>query len=169
MINTVKHVFALLALAWAASGQQIVQPLVGLPQYGVSLEGLVDNPSVVNTSGKAILAYTVWFRNAQGRGPLGIILETQDLRHGIVRTGPVPDSGIRSQTNTGPIVEARLDAVAFGDGQFVGVDWGQNFAMLAAIIDAERSLGQGMLDGKISWGQIESWAKERKAYPRNEP
>jgi len=138
------------------------QQFVGLPQYGVSLEGLVDNPSVVNTSGKGILAYIVRFRNAQGIGHGEIILETRELRHGIVRQGPVPSNGIRSRDNEGPITSATLDAVAFDTGEFVGQDLGQEFPVIAAVIDAERALGEAVLHQKISWEAVEALAKEHR-------
>jgi hypothetical protein len=139
------------------------QQFGGLPQYGVSLEGLVDNPSVINTSGKTVLAYHILLRDARGIGHGQAVILTRELRHGIVRQGPVPPNGIEPVgKNEGPIVSVTLDAVAFDTGEFVGPDIVGDFPVVAAVIDAERTLGEEVLQGKKSAADIEALSKDHK-------
>lgn len=139
---------------------------VGLPQYGVTLTGDPGKPTIVNTSGKVILAWVLWQQDATGFGPSGITIETQNLRNGITRTGPTavaPTGGVLRPDGTlqGAFVKATLQAVVFGDGEYVGEDSLNSFQIVSAGIAAERTFAQLVLSKKISWAEIEALAEDR--------
>lgn len=56
-----KRLIALLAATWGCVGwgQDAVQTLAGLPEYGVELTGTLKNPTIVNNSGKTIIGYVL--------------------------------------------------------------------------------------------------------------
>jgi hypothetical protein len=142
------------------------ETLVGLPQYGVTLTGTPSKPEIVNNSGKTILAWVLWQQDATGSGPSGITMETQNLRNGITRTGstaagPTPAVKRPDGTDQGPFVKATLQAVVFGDGEYVGEDSLNSFQIVSAGIDRERTFAQSVLSKKISWAEIEALAEDR--------
>jgi hypothetical protein len=147
------------------------KPFVGLPQYGVTLTGDPGKPTIVNTSGKVILAWVLWEQDATGFGPSGITIETQNLRNGSMRTGPTaadltvirPTGGVLRPDGTlqGAFVKATLQAVVFGDGEYVGEDSLNSFQIISAGIEAERTFAQSVLSKKISWADIEALAEDR--------
>jgi hypothetical protein len=48
---------------------QVEQPaLQGLPQYGVTLTGTLENPVIENHSGRVVIGYDMRFSDANGRG-----------------------------------------------------------------------------------------------------
>ena len=54
------------AMAIRAQGQQ--PALQGLPTYGVTLSGSLENPLISNNSGRVVISYDVKFSDANGRG-----------------------------------------------------------------------------------------------------
>ena len=106
---------------------QVEQPaLQGLPQYGVTLTGTLENAVLENHSGRVVIGYSMRKADANGRWAVSrqIMAETFLLPAGI------PDGssfalgkqvGV-SVAGQGPIVTVTLRSVIFGDGQFVGVD-----------------------------------------------
>ena len=142
------------------------ETLVGLPQYGVTLTGTPSKPEIVNNSGKTILAWVLWQQDATGSGPSGITMETQNLRNGITRTGstaagPTPAVKRLGGTDQEPFVKATLQAVVFGDGEYVGEDSLNSFQIISTAIGAERTFAQSVLSKKISWTEIDSLARNR--------
>ena len=86
----------------------------------------------------------LWLRDANGVGPSMSVMLTGTLRRANVPppTGPMPPAQIRrswpqvGNPNNGPPVEAVLDAVVFGDGQFVGPDSVHSVERMSVEIDA---------------------------------
>jgi hypothetical protein len=100
-------------MAVRAQGQQ--PALQGLPVYGVTLSGSLENPAIENHPGKTVMAYDMKILDVNGRWFGG----------------------------QGPIVRAALRSVIFADGKFVGADEQgsfEQFAMkLKAITEAHHS------------------------------
>ena len=142
------------------------ETLVGLPQYVVTLTGTPSKPEIVNSSGKTILAWVLWQQDATGSGPSGITMETQNLRNGITRTGSTaagqtPAVKRFDGTDQEPFVKATLQAVVFGDGEYVGEDSLNSFQIISTAIGAERTFAQSVLSKKISWTEIDTLARNR--------
>ena len=160
--------------------------LVGLPGYGVTLTGTPEHPEIVNNSGRTILAYVIWHRDANGGGPVLPTLKTRELRTALVRpasasaptAAPPQSAGVRTTVNGGPIytlsnggvtggniIQAVLQNVIFDDGQFVGTDRSYYFDILSARIDGERSLAQSVSGKQILWDELQAqatqWRNER--------
>jgi hypothetical protein len=60
--------FTILASAMAIRAQVEQPALQGLPAYGVSLSGSLENPGIENHSGRVVIGYDVKFSDANGRG-----------------------------------------------------------------------------------------------------
>lgn len=128
------------ALTVRAQGEQ--PPLVGLPEYGVELEGTAEVPIIVNHSGKTIIGSVVQFKDKDGRGPHGNVIHIDNEDDWIAdgksatttvaamqvskdppRIPLLPDGARPPRLTMGsptPIVQAVLEAVVFRDGHFVG-------------------------------------------------
>ena len=165
-----KTLISFLALSLCA----VAQTLIGLPQYGVELTGSIENPVIVNNSGKAICEVTVMLYDAAGK-PNGTNTESYcfDSLDGVVHPGDsaevhgaVAKSGDPIEVHIDnpknkpvPItVKAVLDSIIFADGSFVGPDnakWFTDAAISYAISSATASL---------SWPVLESLVKVQ---PRN--
>jgi hypothetical protein len=130
--------------ALVAWGQDAVQTLVGLPQYGVELTGTVQNPTIVNNSGKTIIGYVQCMEYASGGCQYRRNLKTRELRLNLKNQSiESPAPVIRAYgPNLTPPTFARvvLDVVVFADGQFVGPDQGHNFEGMANQLLAEQEL-----------------------------
>jgi hypothetical protein len=63
-------------------------PLEGLPEYGVTLSGNVDNPVIENHSGKVVIGYVVKQADQNGRG-----LEARLLLAPSGQPEGIPDGG----------------------------------------------------------------------------
>ena len=150
------------------------------------LSGSAGHPEIVNNSGKTILGYIIWQRDANGGGPVMPTIRTRELRLALVRPAsasaptatPPQSNSISTSSNGGPIytfsnggvtggniIQAVLQAVIFGDGQFVGTDRFHYFDNLSARIDGERTLAQSVSGKKISWDELQAlftqWRNER--------
>jgi hypothetical protein len=140
-------------VAWA---QDTVQTVVGLPEYGVTLTGTVQNPTIVNNSGKTIIGHVLGLGYASGGAQYRRNLTTHGLRLNMKNLAAgIPPGGTESPlshsptvvkawgpTTLTPLTFARvvLDAVVFADGQFVGPDQGHNFEGMANQVIAEHEL-----------------------------
>ena len=95
-----KQLLALLAATtWGCVGwgQDAVQTLVGLPEYGVMLTGSVQNPTIVNNSGKTIIGHVLCLGYASEGAQCRHDLNTRGLRLNMknVSTG-IPPGGTES-------------------------------------------------------------------------
>jgi hypothetical protein len=162
-----KGFLTLLAVTWGcvAWGQDAVQTLVGLPEYGVELTGTVQNPTIVNNSGKTIIGHVLCLEYAAlGGCQYRRNLKTRELRLNMKNlSAGIPPSGLDSPLSPpsssgrefpspprvmtqGVILDERtlvrvvLDGVVFADGHFVGPDQGHNFDDIANQIVAEQEL-----------------------------
>jgi hypothetical protein len=124
---------AVTCFALVAWGQQTA--LVGLPEYGVELTGTVQNPTIVNNSGRTIIGHVQCMEYASGGCQYRRDLNTRDLRLNmknlsVERRAPVI---VAYGPNLTPptFVRVVLDAVVFADGQVVGPDQGHNFEGMA--------------------------------------
>ena len=146
--------------------------LEGLPQYGVTLSGSLENPIVENHSGKTVIGYVVKFADANGRGEI----LNQLMAHSPMLPAGIPDGGslyakgavpvnsnarmpsppqVRS-AGQGPIVSVTLKNVVFGDGQFVGPNEHEVFENFGLRIKAIRELG--ILAKTGAWDQLDALA-----------
>lgn len=146
-IPLMKYLVALLTLTWVASGQQAVQTLVGLPEYGVTLTGTVQEPVIQNNSGKTIIGHVIR-KDYAGGGALTSV-NFSDRGAGEIPPGQFSTkramSGVVTAVNGGvqrtqPFVAATLDAVVFADGEVVGPDTAHNFEQLSRRLAAEQEV-----------------------------
>lgn len=158
-----KHLLALLALAWiAASGQQNDGTLVGLPQYGVTLSGTAQTPVVHNISGRTVIYVILKLDYAEGPStyrPVKVrfVRRPGDSPEGIPPGGfmsipqiPAPTVVVYGDFLSNPLTrlpslpktptDASVDAIIFSDGEFVGPDSGGKFASLTEQFAAEQEL-----------------------------
>lgn len=145
-----KYLVALLTLTWAASGQQAVQTLVGLPEYGVTLTGTVQEPVIQNNSAKTIIGHVIRKDYAGGgaftsvnfsdRGTGGIPPGQFSTKRAVSRVVTAVNGVVQGVQRTQPFVAATLDAVVFADGEFVGPDTAHNFEQLSRRLAAEQEV-----------------------------
>ena len=83
-----RRLLPLLAFAWIALGQQDA-PLVGLPEYGVTLTGTQAEPTLVNNSDKGLIGYVVRLAYASGGSDYRRNLQTRSLRLNVTALGSV--------------------------------------------------------------------------------
>ena len=132
------------AMAVRAQGQQ--PALQGLPVYGVTLSGSLENPAIENHPGKTVMAYDMKILDVNGRWIVdNQLMATSMLPAGIADGSSVPIEKLVEVRfgGQGPIVRAALRSVIFADGKFVGADEQgsfEQFAMkLKAITEAHHS------------------------------
>lgn len=165
--------FALSALA--GFGQDA--NLVGLPEYGVELVGTIENPTIVNNSGKTIIGRVLRceYGNVRGAGHYinlttrGIRLNMKNMAAGLPPGGTqsplsgdvrprIASNSIPPQTIT--ITRCILDAIVFADGQFVGPDEGHYFEPMANQVIAEQAVAERVAAGRNDPAQREAvWAE----------
>ena len=119
-------------MAIRAQGEQ--PALQGLPTYGVTLSGNLENPVIENHSGRVVIGYDVKFSDANGRGMaenrvMADSVQPEGIPDGgsvyvkgglpINPTVPMPRPPEVRFNGQGPIVTAALRSVIFADGQFV--------------------------------------------------
>jgi hypothetical protein len=150
---------AVTCFALVAWGQQTA--LVGLPEYGVTLTGTAQNPTILNNSGKTIIGHVLCLGYAAlGGCQYRRNLKTRELRLNMKNLAAgIPPSGLESPLSppsSGPsskrvmirgvildertLVTVVLDAVVFADGQFVGPDSGNGFEEMSSRVIAEQEL-----------------------------
>ena len=172
---------AFLALSLCAAAQT----LVGLPQYGVELSGTVDNPVIINHSGKDIYETTVVLYAANGDRN-GVSTENfyfnslADVVHpgqtAEIHGGqPKPTDVVtiiydtpKGMTPAPMTVKIVLDSVVFGDGVFVGPDTVKSFSQTVdefsiANSTAVRSWDELKLLTKLTPGSLDDMVKYRVA------
>ena len=154
--------------------------LVGLPEHNVLLAGQPSAPILVNTTDRAIIAYTVRWANSSG--PSFSEINVSFLH---IRAGQPPVIPARSQravdrdTNLvdrdgrppGPPLAVILDAVIFEDGELVGPDLTHTFDMVSTRVKAEQEIHQKLLragntaaDRAAVWDEIGRAAHKSRAY-----
>ena len=157
------------ALTVRAQGEQ--SALVGLPEYGVTLGGSLEDPILENHSGRVVIGYDMKLWTAAGPG----LILPQIMAHSVLPAG-IPDGGaICVHTNApvglqgagrpvnysmlrqGPIVRATLRSIVFGDGQFVGTDYQGAFEEFGKKLKAVRDVG--VLPKRHSWVLVEAVAQ----------
>jgi hypothetical protein len=162
---------------------QVEQPaLQGLPQYGVTLTGTLENPVLENHSGRVVIGYDMRFSDANGRGMTqNQVMPTSGLPAGIPDGGsvyvkvaapvnptvPMPSPVQVRVGGQGPIVTATLRSVIFADGQFVGVDEQGAFEQFAKKLKAINEVG--ILAKTQAWDQIEALAQAFMQRPQAPP
>ena len=165
---------------------------VGLPQYGVLIEGTADAPVLINNSSHRVLAYALQYDN-RGFSTYNMLgqFRTQPTSSGIapgasneIRTGslqgtvpvggggagrvPVPPqvrdaSGLPVQHTS-----VALDAILFDDGHVLGPDKGGMFDRLASQIKGEQEVAAILLDAtdrNSAWTQIQNIANSPPELP----
>ena len=142
-----KQLLALLAATtWGCVGwgQDAVQTLVGLPEYGVMLTGSVQNPTIVNNSGKTIIGHVLCLGYAsEGAGipPGGTESPMSPLPHSPALNSPTTPIMTNSPNLTPPtFTKVVLDTIVFADGQFVGPDSDNGFEEMSSWLIAEQEL-----------------------------
>jgi hypothetical protein len=158
-----KRLLPLLALTTAiwgfplhSRGRQNVS-LVGLPEYGMILMGSVEEPTIVNGSGRTIIGHVLHFEKEGGNSywrdlkTRGLRLDMKNLSAGIppggresplsaVPGGPRPIRVRRGVPKT--LSKVSLDVVVFANGEVVGPDSGNHFADMANQVIAEQELAE---------------------------
>jgi hypothetical protein len=110
-----KVTLVFLALSLAATAQ-----MVGLPEYGITLSGSMEDPVLTNHSGKTIVATQLIVESADGhRIALQGTHPEPIADGGISSIGPGPTGFHRTGFNFYPSVE-KLTAVIFSDGEARG-------------------------------------------------
>jgi len=98
--RTMKRLLALLAVtccALVAWGQDAVQTLFGLPEYGVTLTGTPAEPTIINNSGKTIIGYVLCLQYASGGCIHRINLKTHGLRLNMKNlSAGIPPGGVEN-------------------------------------------------------------------------
>jgi hypothetical protein len=115
-INTMKRLLALLAVTWGcvAWGQDIVQTLVGLPEFGVELTGTLAEPTIVNNSGRTIIGHVLCLEYASGGGQYRRNLKTRGLRLNMKNlSAGIPPGGTESPMSPSPDSPAPV-VIAYG-------------------------------------------------------
>ena len=158
------------AMAIWAQGEQ--PALQGLPVYGVTLSGRLENPVIENHSGKVVIGYDVKFSDTNDRGMVeNRVMADSMLPAGIPDGGSVYVKGALPINPTvpmaspptvmfagqGPIVTATLRSVIFADGQFVGVDEQGAFEQFGKKLKAV--IGVGMMAKMQAWDYVEALAQ----------
>jgi hypothetical protein len=191
IINTMTRFLTLLSVtcfALVAWGQQ--PALVGLPEYGVTLTGTVQNPVIVNNSGRTIIGHVLCLGYASGGAQCRRDLNTRGLRlnrknvsAGIPPGGtespmsPLPNSPAHKSPTT-PIItnspnltpptftRVVLDSVVFADGQFVGPDSDHGFeAMSSWLIDEQELAALVSAARKDPAKRSAAWAEVNRIIP----
>jgi hypothetical protein len=182
VLITTMALLALLLAAVSALRAQGQQPaLKGLPEYGVTLSGSVDDPVIENHSGRVIIAYNIETADANGRlvGGIGQILAPSVLPAGLPdgkslyamgnfpvdpnlqRGGRVVNAGARSA------VRATLTCLIFGDGHFVGTDERGVFERLGKELKAVQEAG--VLAKTGAWDQLDALNQAFRQMQRQPP
>lgn len=124
---------------------------VGLPQYGVLLEGTADAPVLINNSPHRILAYALQYDNT-GFSTYNMLRQfrTQPTSSGIApgAIGRIPVPAQVRDVRGLPVQHTyvALDAVLFDDGHVLGPDKGGMFDGLASQIKAEQEIAAILLN-----------------------
>lgn len=125
--------------------------LTGLP--GVALAGTPDNPILQNSTGRAILVWTVLFADSNGIGWVSTKNQMLMLREGplspqgsIVHMGG-PHGASSRPNGMGPAASAVLDAVIFGDGEVIGPDRTGLLVSTAGAIQGQQGVDKLFLAG----------------------
>jgi hypothetical protein len=158
--------------------------LVGLPAYGITLSGDPSAPTLVNSSQRKILGYTVQFEDSEGRRtikislsflgmgndrPVGIPPGAQDVSSAPDVRRPPSGTG----TPNGGVVKATLDAVLFDDGEIVGADSHDTFGRATSVISAARDLYSKVLAARTgtptqkesTWSEVSRIAQGQPTDP----
>jgi hypothetical protein len=128
-----KTLLLFLALSFAAAAQT----LIGLPEYGITLSGSDKKLILENHSGKTIIATMVSEIHANGKRMDSSGYHLASIKDG----GSLPISGATNERIPGysdsPVVEIKLWAVVFADGELRGVDPYTGGASFQAGIEAK--------------------------------
>lgn len=139
---------------------------VGLPQYGVLLEGTADAPVLINNSPHRILAYALQYDNT-GFSTYNMLRQfrTQPTSSGIApgAIGRIPVPAQVRDVRGLPVqhTSVALDAVLFDDGHVLGPDKGGMFDGLASQIKAEQEIAAILLnatDRDAAWASLQAIA-----------
>ena len=149
--------------------------LVGLPEYGVTLRGTVEEPTIVNGSGRTIIGHVLHFEYPEGGGywrdlkTRGLRLDMKNLSAGIppggtenplsaVPGGPAPVRVHPAAPKA--LSKVSLDLVVFANGEVVGPDSGNQFADMANQVIAEQELAERVSAARSDPAQREAiWAE----------
>jgi hypothetical protein len=154
---------------------QVEQPaLQGLPQYGVTLTGTLENAVLENHSGRVVIGCGMRLADANGRSAVTRQLMAQTF---LLPAG-IPDGSSfalgkqleAKPPGQGPIVTAALRSVIFGDGQFVGVDEMRVFEQSGKELKVITEVG--IMAKRQAWDQVEALAQaygEARAQRRQAP
>src|SRR5579871_3309551 len=134
-----------LALFVVCAGAQTT----GLPHYGVLLEGIPDQPRIVNHSQHRILAYAIRYDNAKTSTVTSFLAA--------FRTRPIAALGIppgatvqlltrRPEDGGVPHTSAALDAILFEDASLLGPDQGGMFDRLTGQVRVEQKVAAFLLN-----------------------
>lgn len=135
-----------------------IRNLIGLPEAGVILTGTPDNPTLQNSTGRVILAWTLFLTDGKGAGHVSTMSVMGYLRDGELQPQATinhmsPDGAHRVQATPpggmGPAVSATLDVVVFRDGEVVGPDKTGMQANMTARIQGEQGVDKLFLDGDL--------------------
>jgi hypothetical protein len=162
--------------AMAIRAQEQQPALQGLPQYGVTLTGTLENAVLENHSGRVVIGYSIRLADANGRSAVTRQLMAQTF---LLPAG-IPDGSSfalgkqleAKPPGQGPIVTAALRSVIFGDGQFVGVDEMRVFERFGKELKVITEVG--IMAKTQAWDQVEAlaqayreaFAQRRQAPPR---
>jgi tetratricopeptide (TPR) repeat protein len=158
--------------------------LEGLPQYGLSLSGIPDDPVVENHSGRVVIGYEIQSYDINGRPVLSIgqILAPSVLPAGLpdgkslYAMGNFPvDSNlqramppqVRGASGGGPAVRATLTSVIFADGHFVGADESGIFERLGKELKGVQEAG--LLTKTGTWDQLDALNQAFRQMQRQSP
>lgn len=139
----------LIALCCVAMAQDI---------NGISIGGTLDNPTLVNNSGKAVIAYVVQKFDTNGVNTVSTVPHVYNLVRGVPIQGPLGMMfGIQRSTvnhNTGQhLVEGdtirwEIKGVVFADGSH----YGTNFSQLARMFGNFRQFARNLqAQGRANW------------------
>jgi hypothetical protein len=182
MTHGVLFTAGVLSGAMAIRAQEQQPALQGLPQYGVTLTGTLENPVLENHSGRVVICYDVKFSDANGLGMTqNLVMAISGPAAGIPDGGsvyvkgalpinptvPVPSPPTAVSAGQGPMVTAILRSVIFADGQFVGADEEGTFEELATKLKAITEVG--MMAKTQGWSPIEALAQAFVQRPQAPP
>jgi hypothetical protein len=175
-----KRLLPLLALTSVIWGRQNGS-LVGLPEYGVILMGTVEEPSIVNGSGRIIIGHVLHFEHEGGSSywrelkTRGLRLDMKNLSAGIPpggRESPLSADG-PAPIRVHPAVsktfsKVSLDVVVFANGEVVGPDSGNYFADMANQVIAEQEFAQRVSVARYDPTKREAiWAEVNRLIQRS--
>jgi hypothetical protein len=125
---------------------------------GVSIGGTVEAPTLVNQSGKAVMAYVVQRFDTNNVNTVTTVPHVYDLIRGLPVQGPlgmifgmrrgIVDHNTGKMVEEGDVIRWELKAVVFADG----THYGTNFTQLSQMFSNFRSFARSLQDrGPTTW------------------